>query len=413
MGKERRDKGDGSVYQCSTGKHAGKWIAQISDGYYQNGKRKYVRRHFDTQREAKAGLKELLRLQEDSGKVFQPTKISVGQYLEEWLKEIQASRRPTTYELYHRRLHLHVLPHIGQIKLKELTPLHMQQLVNRMSSSLSPATVKNIVAALSGAFSRAVDWDWINKNPARRLSIPSNGDDGQTEELYTQEQTETLLKGLLSPIKGGGYAGLVTYYALVAASLTGLRIGEVLALKWENIDWASGTIQVTGTVTRIRGDDGLYQVGPPKTKSSRRTLPIPGLLHDYLESWSARQSLWAGENNEWRNQQGLVFTRPDGRIMDPNTIHLTIKRVQRRLGLPELTFHALGRKTFTTRLIRAGLNIKQVSQMLGHTDTSITTDVYLQVLDEDRREAAAAIDEAMSPILGRDVGEAKSHPKPH
>ena len=380
MGKKKeRGNGSGTVYPRKN--KQGKIIGYRGSYFAPDGKRRYVsaKRKGDAERALRQAMTDA-----DRGLVFEAGTLTVENYLNRWLTDsVKDTVRGTTYERYEQITRKHIVPEVGSLKLKALTPAHVRGLYkSKLESGLSPRTVQYIHVTLHKALKQAV-WDGlVPRNSTEAVKPPQVG----REEIrpLTPEQ----VKALFDAAKEDRLEALY-----VLAVTTGLRQGELLGLKWEDVDMEAGTLQVRRALTTAKGGPVL---SAPKTKGSRRTVKLNQTALEALRSHLARQleeidrvgSLW-GEN-------GLIFASEVGKpLARRNLTTHRFKPLLKRAELPQIRFHDL-RHTCATLLLSKNVNPKIVSEMLGHATKAITLDTYSHVLPTMQESAAKAMKDALS-----------------
>ena len=265
-------------------------------------------------------------------------------------------------------------------------PEHVQVMLNQLTSAgLAPRTVRNVRAVLRDALNQALKRRRIQYNVAPLVEIP------RAEKPVIAPLTREQSRALLGAVRGEPLEALYR----VALSL-GLRRGEVLALRWEDIDFDQKELKITGSVRRC---GGVLQRSSPKTQSSIRTLPVPTILLNALRQHRVRQDA-AQPQDDW-HEHGLVFPSSVGTLMEPGNLHRQFKTVLERAGLPTtIRFHDL-RHSCATLLLDQGVPLVIVRDMLGHTQISTTADIYGHVLPDSQRKAVDGLDV----LLGDDEDE--------
>lgn len=352
------------------------------------GKRKQKRmRGFRTKKEAEAKLAEMVA-QVERGTYLEPSKTTVGEYLQQWLEAHQVSVGAKTAATYAQIVRDHIVPYIGHIQLTKLKPIHIQQMYaailegerrDKKQGRISPTTVKHIHATLRKALNDAVRWQLIPSNPANAVTPPKQ----EPRECRAAEETE--IRKVL-----GAFEGTLLEMPVYLALTTGARLGEILALRWEDVDLASGVLYIRRALGRnpLTGELEFKEVKTPK---SRRAIEIGPTTVERLRKWRVRQQemrLAAGP--AWQDH-GLLCCREDGSPLNPHTVSARFSIKVRKLGLA-LRFHDL-RHTHATMLLKAGVNPKVVSERLGHSRVGMTLDTYSHVLPTMQREAAKAIEQ--------------------
>lgn len=395
MGK-RRGNGEGGIYQ----REDGRWCAAVDLGIV-NGKRKRKVLYGATRRAVAEKLKVLQR-EIDAGLNLLSERQTVKQFLENWLEQtIKPRRKAKTYHRYEQMVRLHLVPHLGHHQLGKLAPEHVQAMLNTLGEpgknggrTLAPRTVQYVRAVLRQALNQALRWGRVTRNVALVV-------EGPRVEKYkitplTPEQAEHLLDA------AAGHR-LDQVYRLTLS--LGLRQGEVLGLRWEDVDFAQRAIRISGAIQQI---GGKIQRVTPKTAASERTLPLTPLL---LRSLAAHQEAQEREKQElgaeW-HEHGLVFPSEVGTPLAPRNLQRHFKGVLKKAGLPKtIRFHDL-RHSCATFLIAQGVHPRVVMELLGHSQISVTMNTYGHVLPDTQRDAAAKLDM----LLGGSSKPAGERPKP-
>ena len=276
----------------------------------------------------------------------------------------------------------HIKPSLGRIKLKNANALHLQGLYrNRLDSGLSPSTVQKIHHVLHKAFTQAVKWSFIPRNPADSAKPPTP----TPKEMHPLSVNQA--RKLLDTANEAGERLEALY---VLAIHTGMRRGELLGLKWEDVDLSGSTIRVRRTLTRTENGKRLA-LGEPKTKKSRRTVRLTQRAVDALKRHRARQAEEKLKVGGLYQDQGLVFAGEGGGLINPSNLRQrSFIPLLERAGLPRLTFHDL-RHTCASLLFQKNVHPKFVQELLGHSSVAITLDTYSHMLPGMGDEAANAI----------------------
>lgn len=369
---KKRANGEGNVRKRADGRWEGRYTA----GYDPiTGKQIFKNVLAKTQAEAKEKLKRAI---ENSGKLdfTKIGKYTVGQWLDVWYENYaQIKMRPSSYLTYGDYIKNHIKPYIGDIPIEKLTSLELQKLYKKLLTEgrvpriesknqpkgLSPKTVRNINQIISSAMDMAKEQKLILDNPTSKCSLPKV----EHKEMKTLQPEQ--LTAFMNEARNSGVYEL--YYLDLA---TGMRRGELLGLKWNDIDLKHGIIRVCRQVARI---DGQVQEIPLKTKNSYRNIAISQDTVEMLKEMKEKS------NSEY------VFPSPSGGPISPDSVRHMLHRVLKRAGLPQLRFHDL-RHTFATLALQNGVDIKTVSGMLGHFSAGFTLDTYAHVTTASQKEAA-------------------------
>jgi integrase len=382
MGKTKRSgNGTGTVYPRRN--KEGKIISYRGSYFTADGRRRYV--SAKTKTEARRALRQAMA-DADRGLIFDADNLKVGEYLDRWLADsVSDTVKATTFERYEQITRIHLMPTLGRVKLKALTPAHVRSLYrDKLEEGSSSRTVRYIHTTLHKALKQAVMDGLIPRNATEAVKPPQQSRD----EMHplTPEQAKLLLE-----IAHEAMDRLEALYVL--AIHTGLRQGELIGLKWDDVDLEDGALQVRRTLT-ITKDGPVFT--SPKTAGSRRSVKLTRKAIEALKHHLERQlgeidrvgSLWS--------ENGLIFASEVGEPLNRhNLTRSSFKPLLKRARLPEIRFHDL-RHTCATLLLTRNVNPKIVSEMLGHSSIAITLDTYSHVLPNMRDQAAAAMEEALS-----------------
>ncbi|MEC4688648.1 MAG: tyrosine-type recombinase/integrase [Nitrospirota bacterium] len=352
------------------------------------GKRRQLWRSVKgTKREAEAMLVRLLH-ERDSGIDIQPGRLTVGEYLERWLEDYASHNvSPRTHERYAGIVRKHLVPALGSVPISKLRPQHIQAYYSQAARSgrldkkpggLSARTVLHHHRVLREALHHAVRWQVIARNPADAVAPPRPS--RAEMQVLGPDGVQELLAACNDP----------DLYAVVFVAVsTGLREGELLALRWSDVNLDGGNLQVTRNLQYLSGRGTVF--AEPKTDRSRRKVAFSqetlALLTDHRRQQLERRVALGGAYRD----QGLVFADPFGNPMPPYRLSQRFARVVRAAGLAPLRFHDL-RHTSASLLLSAGVHPKVVSERLGHAGVSITLDTYSHVLPGLQEEAADLLD---------------------
>ena len=371
-------------------KRGNKWAVIVDVGLDQNGQRKQ-RWHsgFDTKGAASRALTEILG-RVLAGAYVEPSKVSLSSFMREWLEAARVSLRLSTWQSYRTNVEAYVIPRLGTTPLQAVTPAMLNNLYADLLASgrarqpgpLSARTVRYTHTIIRKALATAVQWDRLTRNPAEQATAPRHHTPKMT--CWTAEELRTFLKHVEDDR---------LYAAWVLAATTGLRRGELLGLRWQDVDLDAlphGRIAITQALLAVRN---RLSFSEPKTRSSRRSVALDQWTQQALQVHRACQREERMETGIRANND-LVFTREDGEPLHPDLFSRdAFQRHARAAGLPRIRFHDL-RHSYATLALQAGVPAKVVSDRLGHSTISITLDTYSHVLpglQEDAAEKVAAL----------------------
>jgi integrase len=374
----KRGNGEGSITRRKDGLYMARYTVEMPDGMR---KRKTI---YGKEREEVAEKLIEALSKRNRGLVFDADNLKLGEYLGRWLTDsVRDTVRPTTFERYEQVVRLHIRPVLGKVKLKNLTSAHVRGLYRqKLDSGLSSRTVQYVHVTLHKALKQAIADGLIPRNVTEAVKPP------QVRREEMQPLTAEQVKVLFKAVKGDRLEALY-----VLAVTAGLRQGELLGLKWDDIDLEVGTLQVRRTLTTAKGGPVL---SAPKTKSSRRTVRLSQTTLQALRSHLERQLGEIDRAGSLWSENGLIFASEAGEPLDRRyiTTH-RFKPLLKRAKLPQIRFHDL-RHTCATLLLSKNVNPKVVSEMLGHASIAITLDTYSHVLPNMQESAAKAMEEALS-----------------
>ena len=270
---------------------------------------------------------------------------------------------------------------IGNMNIQEIEPIHIQGFLNS-HTSLSKSSIKKIYGLLNGSLKAAVSNNLIRTNPAEDVKLPNSESKPKEIEILTREEQHAYMSQL------GHYRNGVVF---LTALYTGMRIGELLALKWDNVDFENKTIKVCESAKRVKVYDNKGQsenkmvTKEPKTVKGNRVIPISDTLANILNDIS-------------EDKQGFVFKSRTGGQLQHSKVWDAHCRICNKAKIRHVGIHAL-RHTFASRCIENGVDIKTVSDLLGHADVAITLNVYVHSNDQTKRAAATSIENLYNDIL--------------
>ena len=378
---KKRANGEGNIRKRKDGRWEGRYTAGHDPT---TGQPIYKHVLGKTQAEVKEKLKRAI--EETRGlDIVKAGRYTLGQWMDVWFENYAKLKvRPSSHQTYKGYINNHIKPYVGSIPLSKLTSLDLQKLykmlltegrIDRIESKnqpkgLSAKTVRNINQIISSALNLAKEQKLLFSNPADACALP---------RVEHREMKTLPVEQLTSFLREAKETGVYEMYYIELA--TGLRRGELLGLKWDDIDMVNGTIRVQRQVARI---DGEIVKAPLKTKNSYRNVSIGPDAIEVLKE----QKKKVGDSE-------YVFPSPNGGPISPDSVLNMLHRVLERAGLPKIWFHDL-RHTFATLALQNGVDIKTVSGMLGHFSAGFTLDTYAHVTTSAQKEAAQTMGNILS-----------------
>lgn len=343
-----------------------------------------------TQADAREKLKDL-KNQVDNGIDVTKSGTRFVDWLKTWLEVYsKPSIKLSTYGSYHTYIYKHIEPYFPKVLLKDLKPELLQKFLNdklkggrldNENGGLSNNTVRKIKVMIGTALKQAINNSLINRNIADMVKLP-NIEQQEMRVLSIKEQN-ALEEVCLS---SSNLAAFGVYLSLN----TGMRLGEILGLTWQNIDLSKGIIYVRQTLNRLKVYDSnkktIIEIGTPKTKTSRRDIPIFESCRQKLFEYKERQDKHIASMDGAFNDQGFVFATPLGKYFEPKTFQDMFKRQVKLAKINDTNFHAT-RHTFATRSIEAGMDILVLSRILGHAQASTTLNKYGHALPDHKKNS--------------------------
>jgi len=370
----KRGRNEGTIYQRSDGR----WCAAVDLGW-ENGKRKRKYLYGSTRAEVAEQMTKVLR-EKAQGLPVSVERQTVGHFLEDWLEQSVRPRvRPRTFESWRLIVRRHIVPALGSLSLQKLSPQNVRTLLNRkLADGLSAQTVRHIRTVLRRALGEAVKFGLIVRNSAALVDGPRI----PHHEIHPFTPEEA--RRFLDAARGERLEAL---YSVALA--VGVRRGEALGLRWQDVDFDR---RVLTAVQRVNGKLRFLE---PKTERSRRTLSVPDTVVAALRTHRIRQleeRLAAGRR--WQDF-GLVFATRVGTPLEPRNVHRDFKRILVKAGVPDQRFHDL-RHAAASLLLAQGVSPRVVMELLGHSRIGITMDTYSHVIPSLMREAADKMDQILA-----------------
>ena len=427
MSARRRGRGEGSICQRSDGR----WMGRVDLGW-RDGKRRSKAIYGLTRRAVSDRIGEITRAARD-GSIIEDERQTVAQFLARWVDDVARPRtRPRTLTTYEGAIERHIVPHLGRIRLSKLKPQHLQAWLGQLETAgVSSNRRRYARVVLRMALNTAMRWNLLSRNVATLVDPPRVV--AREIRALTPEESRQFLAAI---------EGIPLEAFFTVALACGLRLGEGLGLRWEDIDLDRATLQVRQTIQRFGGDATVrrpllaqrkrllklllkaredkrpeacvaigaelkqvraalkavktsVQVVEPKSARSRRTIALPATVVKALNRHRVRQleaRLAAGKR--WQDT-GLVFSTPTGTALDPRNITRAFKAILVAQKLPPIRIHDL-RHSCATLLLVQGVSPRVVMETLGHSQVSLTLNTYSHVLPALQEDAAAKMDAILS-----------------
>ncbi len=390
--KRRRGSGEGSIIQ----RKDGRWQGSIQTGYDpETGRprRKYF--YGKGQKEVLQKMRKIIP-EVQAGTYREPSKLTVAEWFTTWLNDyMKTSLRPTTWESYRYQVDGHIIPALGHLRLPQLQTAQIQRLYNEKLAGgrldgkpggLSPKSVKYIHTVIHSALEQARKEGMIKINPAGAVKLPQQ----EKPEIKYLSAAEAAI--FLATAKDSKH-----FAAFFLALNTGMRRGELLGLRWQDLDLAACQLTVKQGLVRVSGQGLVFQ--EPKTKLSNRVINIGPAVVQVLKEHKKKQAearLMAGGAYDEKGLD-LVFANELGEPICPRAFTRVFERLIKKAGL-DVTFHGL-RHTFATIALEQGVDVKTIQETLGHHSAAFTMDVYSSVTAKMKKEAADRVGDLLASLL--------------
>lgn len=384
---KKNAKGGGTIRK-KTVTRAGKpytyWEARITTGR-DPGTGKQLQRSFTgkTQKEVREKM-QAAAVEINQGTYTAPQKMTAGQWLDIWQRDYLGGAKPCTVRTYRGAVKNHIKPALGAVRLSELHPHMVQEFINDLE--LAPGSVRLVYQVLHTALEKAVDLDYIPRNPSARCELPRR----DRKEIHPLDDQQ--MGALLEAARNHPLEHLVS-----VALFTGLRQSELLGLTWDCVDFIQGAITVNKQLSRLehRGG-GLFT--SPKSGKSRVVVAAPSAMAALKRQRQRQAEMQLRAGPLWANPCGLVFTTELGGPMEQRNVDYHFRRVVAAAGLEGVRFHDT-RHTYAVNAIRAGDDIKTVQGNLGHASAAFTLDVYGHVSERMKQDSAARMESFIKGVL--------------
>lgn len=384
MGK-RAANGMGSIRQRPDGRWEARYTAPDGRQHSVFGK---------TQREASAKLKAALQ-QVDAGSWIEPSKMTVGDWLDVWLRDYLNHTTGRTKETYECAVNKWFKPTFGNVRLASFTEMHVRRMVSDMErAGRKPYTVQHHCAILSAAMEQAIHSKLIRENPVKLVKLKRRN---TAVDIHIVDRLQ--IPAFVAAAEKTDFPN-----ELIFMLFSGLRVGELRGLRWEDVDLEAGTINVQ---RQLHATAHKMQFAPPKNGEQRviHLAPEAVAILKRQRRRQIEQKLAAGD--KWIENtltSGLVFRQDNGRVHSELSIYKQVKIAGAEIGMPDLHPHDL-RHSYAVAALRSGADIKAVQHNLGHKSAKMTMDVYAKYTEDSGKTGAERLSTYIQGALNRDLGQ--------
>jgi integrase len=375
----------------------GRWEARISLGYSSNGKRRRKSIFGNSQADVRKKMIDLIKQIQD-GEYLEPSKMSLSAWIKYWLLNYgKLKYQQTTYDMYASLLKNHINPELGSVKLSKLTTSDLQVFYNKLTTKktlsggckisnkpLSTKTIRNIHNVIHTSLEQATKENLIKQNPSKHCILPRV--EKKEMQTFDYKQIKTFLKAVKNDR---------LFVAYLIALSTGLRRGEILGLRWRDVNFVNNTIHINQQIVKT---DKEIIIKDLKTKLSNRVLDIPPTTMKELKLHQTRQKkekLLCGSG--WV-KTGLVFTDEIGQLIKPDAFYKAFKKILKEIELPDIRLHDL-RHSYALMCLQEGVEIKTLQETLGHYSASFTLDFYGHASKQMKKESADKIENVINKCI--------------
>lgn len=321
----------------------------------------------DTEREAKKALARL-QVEVDAGRLAPRATLTVEEASERWIDQYARFKSPKTFEDYERQIRVYLLPHLGTMRVQDLKAAHVRTWVTTLrKAGKGTRTVEMALMRLCQVIDQCVADDIVPANVARAITVPKPNERATEHKTWSAEDAGRFLE---AAEREGGY-GPIWLISLA----TGMRRGELLGLRWVDVDWPHSTLRVRQAVGIVRGK---VQIKTLKGKAATRNVLVDTTIMERLRTHRTAQNAYRLRLGEVWEEYDLLFPSAVGTPINPNNLYRAYKRLVAAAGVPHIRIHDQ-RHTHITWALEEGADLKAVSERAGHARTSTTTDIYQHV----------------------------------
>lgn len=380
----KRGNGEGSVCR----RPDGRWQGSITIGRDDRGR--LIRKYFygKTRKETSEKLNRAIEELRDNRFINKSDNPTVEQWCHEWLWSYKRnSVKQKTFDQYETILRTHIIPDIGDIRLADLKTMHIQRIINKMhDSGLSHRTIEVMKIVMHAALKQAQRNKLVSENVCENVVLPRK----QPKHIRVLNEDEQIK--LIAALKDN-YIGRGLLFALY----TGMRRGEVLALRWSDYDKNEKTISITKALSRVRtynkdGNKTMLTVTTPKTDTSIRTVPLIDKAVELLAEHKRKQERYMELVGDYYTDNDLIFSSSRGDYLDPGNFNRKLNKTVKKIGIAQISPHAL-RHSFATRGLEAEVSLKAMQELLGHSSITVTGDIYTHILKEQKRKEISKLND--------------------
>lgn len=364
----RVSNGEGSIRKRPDGTHEIRVTAQDA-----LGNKKRISLYGKTRKEVIA-KRDALKVEEAGGVLAMPRQVTVKDYLDSWLEHVEKDLKPTTHQSYKYLVDTHITPRLGHLQLQALVPLHVEGMQNAMlSDNLSPRTTAYARAVLRRALQQALKWGLVGRNVAQNVEPPRKA--SKEMQAWTPEQAAKFLD-----VARSDHLYAVFYLAI----MTGMRRGELLGLRWQDVDEKNLKLHIRQNLVVVNHRPQFIE---PKTSKSRRSIHVASETMQILQQHRTQVAAQKAKARERWQEHDLVFPSSVGTPLGTYHLNRTWWNLQAEAGLPRIRFHDL-RHTYASLALASKISPKVVSDRLGHANVAFTLQTYAHVYEDEHRAAA-------------------------
>ena len=351
----------------------------------------------------------------NQGDYFEPSKMTVGNWLDIWLKEYSGDKKYLTVKHYTAQVETHIKPALGALRLMELTTPKIQSFYNELGRTgrkikkqdsktgkttvtyepLATKSIRNIHGIFTKALNTAVDVGYLRTNPADRVTLP------RVEKKEINPLSDEQVAAFYKAAAQDEYC-----YLLRIIPFTGLREAEAMGLTWDCVDFEAGTLKINKQLVKRPNSAGGFTLAETKNSKIRVVKPAPSVMQllkqrqrQQIEQRIKAGELWTGWNNEKERQTALVFTTATGSNLSPQTVYNHCKKILESIGAGERCVHDL-RHTYAVLSLQNGDDVKTVQGNLGHATAAFTLDVYCHVSERMKDDSASRMQKYIEEMPG-------------